>query len=328
MAENSVIKLLRYYMQKLKSFFLSKDILSFSLFVALSAAFWFVNALGKERETNINIPVRYVGVPQNVAITNSPPTLISISVKDQGLRLFSYSRRNLTPLTIDLSRVFYEKGDIVITSDQLSGRIGRYIQPTTIVLGIKPDSILVQYQKLSVKKLPIELNANIELATQYMLSNEIQIEPSHVTVFGPRQILDTLKSVRTEFVEFKNLNDTNVFRISLKPIESIRFSTKDTKVSLFVELFTEKTVQRPITFINCPDHLLIRAFPAFANLTFNVGLSHFNSLTENDIRVYLDYNELKAAKMNKHKLKVENNASYISNIRVSPDEVEFLLEQK
>ena len=73
MAEKKGINLLSNFLQKLKSFFFTKDILSFLLFLALSSAFWFVHALGKERETTIVVPVRYVGIQINVAVTNSPP---------------------------------------------------------------------------------------------------------------------------------------------------------------------------------------------------------------------------------------------------------------
>ncbi len=161
MADKKGINFLGFNTQKLKSVFLLKDILSFLLFLALSSAFWFVHALGKERETNIVVPVRYVGIPINVAITNNPPSKISINIKDQGLRLFDYSNNRIIPLTIDLSRVFYQKGEILITPDLLSGRIGRYMKPTTTVLDIHPDSILIQYEKLSVKTLPIKLNSKI-----------------------------------------------------------------------------------------------------------------------------------------------------------------------
>jgi len=328
MAEHSGVKLLRYYLQKLKSFFLSKDILSFLLFLAMSFAFWFVNALGKDRETTVNIPIRYVGVPQNVAVTNLPPSEITINVKDQGIRLLDYSKVHLTPITIDLNRKFYEKGEILITPDQLSAKIGRYIMPTTSILEIHPDSILIQYAKLSEKTLPIELVSSIELAPQYMLTDKIHLEPEQITVFGPKKVLDKLKSIRTESLELKNLNDTNSFRCKLKPIQSVRFSVQEINASLFVEQFTEKKVQIPITAVNCPDNLYIRTFPAVVNAVFTVGLSQFNSLIPNEIQVFLDYNELKLGKHNKQKLKIKNNTSYISNIRIKPQEVEFLLEEK
>jgi len=314
--------------QKLKSFFLVKDILSFLLFFALSSAFWFVHALGKERETNIVVPVRYVGIPLNVAITNYPPSEISINIRDKGLRLFDYSNNRLTPLTIDLSRVFYQKGEILITPDLLTGRISRYMKPTTTVLDIHPDSILIQYEKLSVKVLPIKLFSKIELAHQYMLSKNIQLEPNIVTVFGPKQMLDTMKFVRTEYLDLKNLNDTSYYLCKLKAVKLLRFSLKSTRVGVFVEPFTERKVQIPVSAINCPNSMSIRTFPAFVNVTYTVGLSQFNTLTPGDIQVYLDYNDLKLSKQSKQILKIKNNASHISNIRISPSEVEFIIEQK
>jgi YbbR domain-containing protein len=181
---------------------------------------------------------------------------------------------------------------------------------------------------LITKTLPIKLNLKIELARQYMLSDKIKLEPSLVTAFGPKRVLDSLKSISTELLEKKNLNDTVSFRCRLKSINHVRFSTKYTKVGISVEPFTERKVQIPISALNCPTNLAIRTFPAFVNATYIVGLSQFNSLSPFDIQVYLDYNDLKISKTSKHILKIRNNTSHISNIRISPQEVEFILEQK
>jgi len=328
MAEKKSSNFLSYNIKKLKSFFFTKDILSFLFFLVLSSTFWFVHGLDKERETNIVIPVRYVGIPINVSITNSPPSEISLNIKDKGKFLFEYSKKHITPLTIDLSRVFYQKGEILITPDLLSGRIRRYLKPTTSLLNTNPDSILIQYEKLSVKSLPIKLYSKIEFANQYMLSNEIQLDPKNITVFGPRRILDTLKFVRTENLELKNLNDTIFYRCKLKPVKFVRFSVKYTKVSIFVEPFTERKVQIPIIAVNCPKKLTIRTFPAFVNATYTVGLSQFYTLAPTDIQVYLDYNNLVTAKQSKQFLKIKNNTSHISNIRISPMQVEYIIEEK
>jgi hypothetical protein len=328
MAEKKSINLLSNFLQKLKSFFFTKDILSFLFFLTLSSAFWFVHALGKERETTIVVPVRYVGIPINVAVTNSPPSEITLNIKDQGLRLFDYSNNHITPLTIDLSRVFYQKGEILITPDLLSGRIRRYLKPTTTILDTHPDSILIQYEKLSVKALPIKLHSKIELANQYMLSNDIQLDPTIVTVFGPKQIIDTMKFVNTEYLNLKNLNDTSYYSCNLKPIKLVRFSVRQTKVSIFVEPFTERKVQIPITAINCPQKMTIRTFPAFVSATYTVGLSQFYTLSPTDIQVFLDYDDLKQSKQSKQILKIKNNTTHISNIRIYPSEVEFILEEK
>jgi len=328
MADFSGIRLLKYYGQKLKLFFFSKDILSFLLFLAISAGFWYVHALGKERERNLIIPIHFVGLPMNVNFTNSPPMEVSVDIKDQGLRLFDYSRAQLPPLVIDISNHFSVKGEILIPSDQLRLRISSYLKQTTTILEVRPDSILLKYERLYMKTLPIVLKSQIELAHQYQFSENIKMEPSNVTVYGSKKILDTLKSISTELLELKNISDTCNYNCKLNQIKSLRYSVNKTRVSLFVEQFTERKIQIPITAINCPDNLAVRTFPAFVNATYTVGLSKFNILNPSDVQVYLDYNDLKSYKISKQVLKIKNNTTYISNIRISPLEVEFILEQK
>ena len=317
-----------YHWQKLKSFFLSKDILSFLLFLVISATFWYVHALGKERETTIMIPVKYIGVPLNLALTNDPPLEISVDIKDQGITLFEYSDNKHNPLTIDLSRFLYQKGEILITSEQIKSRLSRYFKPSTKVLVIHPDSLMIRYEKLSHKTLPVEFVGKIDLAHQYMFSSGIKLQPNMVTVFGPKNILDTLKTVRTEYKVLKNMHDTISFRCSFVPLKLVQYSSKDTKVTIFVEQFTEGKAQIPINVINNLSNLSVRTFPAFVNVTYTVGLSQFKLFNSSDIQVYLDYNELKTDKANKHFLKINNQSTYISNIRISPLEVEYILEQK
>ena len=137
-----------------------------------------------------------------------------------------------------------------------------------------------------------------------------------------------MKVVRTELVVFKNLKDTVDTTCKLQRVRMLRYSSDRIKLSISVEAFTERKVQIPITPINCPSHLLIRTFPAFVTATYTVGLSYFNVLNANDIQITLDYNDLKSNNLSKQKLKVTNNTTHISNIRIVPEEVEFILEQK
>lgn len=328
MVESKGKKFLSYYMLKLKAFFFSKDILSFLLFFVISGGFWFFHSLGKEREKTINVPIHYTGIPLNVAITNSPPTEVSINIKDQGISLFDYSNELVSPLTIDVSRSFLLKGKILISSYELKNRIVKYLKPTATILQIHPDSILIQYEKLSEKTVPIQLYSKIDMVHQYKFSDNIRLKPNKVTVYGPLKMLDTLRTVRTEWLVLKNLNDTVIRYCKLKPIKYLRFSTQETKVSIYVEQFTEGQTQVPVTILNCPENLAVRTFPAIVNVTYIVGLSRYNKLNPADIQIYLDYNELKSNKPGKYVLKTRNNSTYISTIRISPSEVEYVLEQK
>jgi len=297
------------------------------LFVALSAGFWFVNALDKNRDINVSIPVIYADIPTEIALTNKLPTHISVDIRDEGIHLFSYANNKLKPLNIEVNHKFSNKGEFTVNAGQLNRQLQTYLLPSTKVIEIKPDSILIKYEKLHVKKVPVQLVTKIDLQHQFMMSNKVDIKPSYIDVYGPKNLLDSLNVILTEAVEIKNLKDTTVVTVKLKKPEFLKFNAHEVRVTFFVEMFTEKTAEIQVNNINFPGYLKVRTFPAVVKATFNIGISHFNSYNANNFQVLIDYNEIKQSKDSKYKLKISNNTSYINNIRLTPEEVEFILEE-
>jgi hypothetical protein len=328
MAAQSKMNFFRQFSKKLKTFFFSKDLLSFLLFIVLSSAFWFIHALDKDSESRLNVPLRFTGIPSNITVSNQLPSSISINIKDKGLNLLPYSSDKPKPLVLDLSQFIHGKGEFTLTNEQLRSKISRYLLPSTSLLELAPNSIFVQYESMESKTVAVQLLCHLELASQYILSRRIQISPSSVKVFGSKQLLDQLKFAQTEFVVRKDIADTTTFICKLKPIAGLRFSPNVVRVRVCVEQFTDKKIQIPITSINCPANLLIRTFPAFVNVTYRVGLSQFKSINPKSVEVYFDYKNLDVSKRAKQKLKFRNRSSQISNIRIQPQEIEVLLEKK
>lgn len=328
MSEKSRAKQTKDFFWKVERRIFSKDALIFLVFLVLAGIFWFVNSLDKQRETALRIPVDYMGIPEDIEIESKLPRQIMIKVRDEGLALMQYNKRNTVPLALDMDRVYFGKGEFVITADQLKNRLSRYVLPSTAVLSINPDTISVKYHRLSNKTLPIKVKSNISFASQYILSNDILVKPTTVKVFGPQNILDTMKAVYTEKVELRSLSDTVQVKAKLESNKSVRYAFDDVTLDVFVEMFTEGKKKLPVTIINDPGTTNVRIFPPSVNVSYNVGLSNFNKIKDNDIQIVFDYNEAKETKRRHYKLKIVNNSHYISNIRVSPEDVEFLLEER
>lgn len=328
MSEKLRTKQTKDFLRKAEKRIFSKDALIFLAFLVLAGVFWFVQSLDKQRETALRIPVDYMGIPEDIEIESRLPKQIVIKVRDEGLALMQYNKHNTVPLALDMNRVYFGKGEFVITADQLKNRLSRYVLPSTAVLSINPDTIYVKYHRLSSKVLPIKVKSNLSFAPQYILSRDIQVNPASVKVFGPQNILDTLKVINTEMIELRSLSDTVQVKAKLESNKSVKYAFDDVTLDVFVEMFTEGKKQLPVTIINDPGNMHIRIFPPTVNVSYNVGLSNFNKVKENDIQLVFDYSEAKETKRRHYKLNVINNSQYISNIRVSPEDVEFLLEEK
>ncbi len=320
---------LRKILRKMRLLLFSKDALIFLFFLMLSAIFWFVHSLDQQRETSLRIPIDYMGIPEDVEIEGRLPRHIEVTVRDEGYTILKYNNRTTVPLALDMERIYFAKGKIIITSDQLKNRVSRYVLPTTAVLSIKPDSIVVSYNKLITKTLPIRLAGEVKLTPQYALSDSIQIEPAAVKVFGPRHVLDTMTAVYTETFQHKAISDSIVLKMKLnKPPKGVRYAFNEVDVAVFAEMFTENKIELPITIFNAPDNVNIRLFPHVVTLTYNVGLSNYKRVNANDFQVVFDYNDAKDLEKRRYTLQVVNNSKYTSGLRVQPEQVEFLLEEK
>lgn len=317
------------FLRKIKNRLFTKDMLIFLFFLVLAAAFWFVHSLDQQRETTLKIPVDFMGIPEDVAVENKLPSHIEIKIRDEGMTLMKYNAKSAVPLALDLDRVYFSKGKILISSDQLKNRISRYVLPTTAVLEIKPDSIVIFYHKLISKTLPIKMKGNVELAPQYIMSDSLQIEPSSVKVFGPKNILDTMKAVYTEELNLKSISDTTFMSVNLqKPPKGVKYAFNEAKLGIFVEMFTEKKLQIPVTVINAPANVNVRIFPSSVEAVYNIGLSNFNKVNDHDIQVVFNYEEAKNIGKRHYNLQIINNSRYISNLHINPESVEFLIDEK
>ncbi|MDD3195901.1 MAG: hypothetical protein PHU68_08880 [Paludibacter sp.] len=328
MPENSVKRYLTYNLLKLKSFFLSKDVLSFLVFLFLSAAFWFLNALNQERELTLTLPIVYKGVPKDIHFEDQLPDEVQINLTDQGIHLWSYVINRPRNVELVVDQVFQERGIVSIPGSTIQAAVGRLVLPSTLIQIIKPENIAVHYHRLHSKKVPVRLQADIVPAEQYMLNNAIQLLPDSVVIYGSKSLVSKTKHALTKQLLVEGLKDTLFSEVGLIKNDSLQYSSSYIKVRSSAEMFTEKSVNLPVQIINQPDHLSVRSFPAEVKVTFNITISQFKHFTSTDIQVLIDYLEIKNHSADKHRLQLAVHQPYISNVRISPEEVEFLLEEK
>lgn len=328
MAEYSAKRLLKYLTWKLKSFFLSKDVLSFLVFLLLSAGFWIVNTLDKEREMNMRIPLSFTGVPVSISFTDPLPEFVEITVKDLGANLWYYMTHRPKSVNIHFNQNFRESGLLTVTNTEMHAALMAKLLNTTSVLKVQPDNIVLKYVKLHAKKVPVRLVSEITLEDQHMLCAPLELTPAEVEIYGSQSVLEGITEMETEKLLINGLKEAVELPVQIKSIEGVTVSVNTIHVSACAEIFTEKKVMLPVQIINNPQSISIRSFPAEVMVTCNIKLSHFKDFQSNDIHVVVDYNEKSSAKGDTRKLKLINNKPYITNIRVEPEEVQFILEEK
>lgn len=320
-----VLKVIKNFLLNTKS----REFLFFLFFFFIAGAFWLLQMLNDEYETNLSIPVKLVNVPDNVVITSGPPTTIQVKVRDKGTVLLNYMlSRNFSPVNLDFNN--YSGGGnsnyIRIYASEYEKWIQSQLNTSTRLLSISPDTLEYIYSTGKSKQIPIKLVGKISAERQYYISDTLY-DPDSVLVYAPGIILDTINAAYTEFLSLENISDTVVHTALISPVKGAKFIPNAVMLKFPVDIYTEKTVEVPVYGINFPNDKILRSFPPKVNVTFQIGLSNFKDITADNFAITIPFSELSLLTTDKYTVRLTNAPPGIRNIRISPPQIDFLIEQ-
>ncbi|MDQ2177212.1 YbbR-like domain-containing protein [Marinifilum sp. D714] len=328
-------------LQKLKGYFnkekitSNKKLLVYLFFVGLSTIFWFLNALSKEYTTSINYPVYYMNFPEDKVLTNDLPPKLNLRVNAYGFDLLRYKLS-----TAFLSNPFdvnkYTNNRITggslnsynLLTSNIAERIEKELSTGIRLEDISPDTIRFQFSPIMEKKVPVVLDLKLNFEQQFMKGGVITPEFDSVLVKGPQSLLDSIHIAKSQLLELSGLKKNMKKDVGFEKIEGVSFSPKKLTVSIPVERFTEASKNVAIKVDNLPDSVLLRLFPGDVKLSYFVGMSKYENITDDHFDVRVDYLEAIQGDGNKLKVELKSSPDFVSNVRFYPQTVTFLIEKR
>jgi len=324
----------RYYrlgLRKIRTFLLSdkfRECLIFLFFVLISFCFWMLQTLDESYQTEFKVPVRLKNVPKEVVLTSDFPDDVRIRVEDRGTVLLNYMLgRTFFPISFDFNDYKDVGTHVCISSAELTKKVAAQLNVSTKVLSIRPDTLDFIYTQAKAKKVPVRLVGTVQAARQYYISR-ISFSPDSVMAYAPQEILDTLKAAYTEKLYWENVSDTLKKRVSMGKLKGVKFIPAYNDLSVYVDMYSEKTVDVPVVGINFPAGKVLRTFPSKVQVTFQVGLRHFKDVSSDDFFIGVTYEDVLKSKGDKLPLVVKGAPDFVSHVRVNPFSVDFLIEQQ
>lgn len=108
----------------------------------------------------------------------------------------------------------------------------------------------------------------------------------------------------------------------------MKYEPEQVGIKVGVGYYTEKTVRVPVMGLNFPADKKLRAFPAQVSITFRVESGRYHQVTPEDFVLATTYEELLMNTENsKLWLHLKTVPEGVSNVRISPQEVDYLIEQ-
>ena len=281
----------------------SHELLVFCFFLAVSFGFWLLQALNETLEREVQVSLNLDNVPPDVVIIDSLPPTLSVVIYDRGLTIARHSISNFfqpNRLEIDFTKCETKKNEaeVYISAADVRRMFGQIFAPTTKIQSYSPDT------------------------------QSIQIEPDSVRVFAPVAMLDTMHSVYTEDFLIDGLHEAGSYHVGLHKQKLIKYEPEEINIKVNVGYYTEKTVRVPIIGLNFPAGRKLRTFPAQASITFRVESGRYHQMTADDFVLATTYEELMDNTADsKLLLHLKTVPEGVSNVRISPMEVDYLIEQ-
>lgn len=323
----------QYYrlgIQKIRKFLLSnkcKECLVFLFFVLVSFAFWMLQTLDDVYQTEFKVSLRLKNVPKEAVLTSELPNEVRVRVEDRGTVLLNYMLgRTFFPVSFDFND-YRDKGTHVhISSAELLKKVAAQLNVSTHLISVRPDTLDFIYTMGKAKKVPVRLNGEVRAGLQYYVSH-IGFVPDSVIAYAPQEVLDTLTAAYTERVDLENVADTLHKRVSLQKLKGVKFVPAYNDLSVYVDMYSEKTVEVPIVGINFPANKVLRTFPSKVQVTFQVGLMHFKEISSEDFFIGVTYEDILKTNGDKLLLTLKSVPDYVSHARIIPASVDYLIEQ-
>ena len=313
----------------LKEYGKARNYKVFLVFVMISTIFWLLIKFSKYYTTIVKYPVTYISIPNGVVWGNREDEFLYISTTSSGFQHLSYAL-NSKEIDLDLSRLRNLGNDqyFLLPEEQISSIIQQF--PSDLGLIYRgPDSMFFDLSKKIDRKIPVVLRDSLLLAPSFQFTHKVVVSPDSITISGPSSLVSKIDKIETELFFKENIRKSSTSSVRLKAfdLDKIELSNRRVDVSVKVEQFTQNSIDVPIIIRNVPKGYLLKIFPDEVKVTFNTGLSNFESVKQSSFRIVADYNKIEEGNSQIIPLEQVFINDKIVLIKIEPSEVEFLLRK-
>ena len=178
------------------------------------------------------------------------------------------------------------------------------------------------------REVPVRINGSLSPASGYRFVDSLHIEPAGVWVYGDKKILDTLQWIRTVPVKDDKIQNDLDLILKLQAPKGLHTTVPRVRVTAKMEEFAEKKFELPVLCRNCPDDIHVRFFPSTVEIVCYISLSNYAALEAEDLETGVDYDELIQSKSVNTLLTLFRKPQWLTDYRIIPESVEYLIEQK
>ena len=264
--------------------------------VLLACFLWFhaVTEHTYTREVNIrliveNPPLENTPSNRSVIIANKVPERILVQVKGHGKDVLLVKEEDFV-LRLRTEGEVNSRRTYRFQLDQIEKRDAELdVQVEEI---IAPSELEVYFDLRVERNLPIVHNIDVQVAPAHVLVGPLSVEPSHVSVVGPRSIVDTIEYVTTDTLRLDNVSDDVDQEVPLSTVADNLWTLgqPSVRVRADVQILADNDMAGVPVKIRNAGGLRLRADPEFVMVKVRGGVDVVSNLNpQEDLNLYVNY---------------------------------------
>lgn len=295
---------------------------TYLIFVAVSALFWFILTLNDNAQDGFRVKIAIVNCPDSVTFIDDIPTMLNVTVRDKGTNLWRDHYRNPT-LNINF-KDYSHKGQLLFGGADMQTSLKQIFGATSQIVSTSIDSISLTYTTRKGKRVPVIVRGRFTAVSGSTIEGNIKVKPSNVLVFGERSVTDTIHKVYTELIEKDNIGETTDINAKIARISDVRILPSTVQIEIPVEPLVKKTTMVTISTINVPHGMSLLLFPSKVPVEYYVAMSRLNDNDDENIELLADFEDISR---NSTRLNVVLGSypDRLKNVALKNDSVEYTI---
>lgn len=241
------------------NFFLQNLVLKI-ISLALALLLFFLVRGEKQAMSQGVVRVTYT-IPPGQVLASRFPSQLRVAIVGSASRMQRFRFEDLGDVHIDLTHI--QEGYFTFSEDLFQ------LPPGLKVSSIRPSGFRVIYMAMASRRVPVRATIQGEVAEGFEVVRR-RVEPTHVRVNGPRDIVMALDEVGTQPISLDGASTTLVQRVDLMalPDRVTAYPSTKLKVTVVVAPATTQVILNNVTVVAAgPEADKVEVSPATVDLT-------------------------------------------------------------
>ncbi len=257
--------------------------------VLLALCLWMaLSSCTPEREAEISLPVRTVGLAEGLVLLAQPPLHIAVTLRGKPSAIDKLLGAD-QPYTLDLDGVGPGRHQFPVTLERIPLPVGLE------VLKAEPTVLEVHVEREMTKTVPVSLSFTGAPPEGYLVSGS-EATPAEVTLCGPESVLAPIETILTKAIDLSGRTQSFRQETALELIEGIQTQPEDQSILADVTVAEQSTTRRlePIPVVGIGSDRAVTVVPKEIQLEVVGPIRSLDKLPQTEgFRVYVDLKGLK-----------------------------------